>query len=609
MEPGEIKRMTDALQHRGPDGEGLWISNDNIAGLGHRRLSIIDLSSNASQPMHSADGRYTIVFNGEIYNYIELKEGLVKKGISFFSNSDTEVLLNLYALKQEKCLDDLDGMFAFAIWDNMEKRLFCARDPFGEKPFYYHYVPGKIFVFSSEMKALRSYGISMDFLPHRVAWYLNDVYALNNPSDQSETFYKDIKKLEAGNYIFVSKDIILTGKTYWDIDFKNVNYSISEAEAIDQFKFLLWNSVNVRLRSDVPIGTSLSGGMDSSAIVCIIEKLLNGNPQGQKTFSARFSNFDKDEGLFIEEVLKGKNIQGFNCWPSAEGLHRNFRSFLYHQEEPVGSANQFSQWEVMQLAGRENVTVLLDGQGADEIVTGYSHYYDVFFKELSLKHRERLDDELNSYINDFHPAYIPGFDLPVLKEKKESITGSLKKYAATIGRQIGVKAKYKGMLDSSFSEAAKKGGRFPYHNIDSSLNEALYYDAKKGKMETLLRYGDKNSMASSVEVRLPFLNKELVEFVFSLPPWLKIHNGWSKYVLRKAVAEILPSLIVERKDKIGYASPQQSWVENKEMNELFHWATAELKNAGILNKNSDAESLEKKKWQILNLGTISSLYK
>src|SRR5918993_578668 len=199
VELQSLKKMSDSISHRGPDGEGQWINENRTAGLAHRRLSIIDLSSAGSQPMFSADDKYAIIFNGEIYNYLELKEALIKEGVSFFSHSDTEVLLNLYIHKGANCLDEVDGMFAFAIWDENKKQLFCARDRFGEKPFYYHYLPGKHFIFSSEIKAIHAYGVELSFHPHRIGWDLNDKYALSNPEKQEETFYQEISKLEAGH--------------------------------------------------------------------------------------------------------------------------------------------------------------------------------------------------------------------------------------------------------------------------------------------------------------------------------------------------------------------------------------------------------------------------
>ena len=260
-----LKKMTDSLYHRGPDGGGLWIDTINNVGLGHRRLSIIDLSDSGKQPMHYLD-RYTITFNGEIYNYIELKTLLLTKGYIFKTSTDTEVLLALFDHKGYDCLELLDGMFAFAIWDKVSKKLFCARDRFGEKPFYYS-INDSSFVFASEIKALWAYGIPKIKNDVMIFNYLY-FNSINNPDNLSETFYDNIKLLKPSSYLVINVNLeIEIEKKYWDIDYSNINTSISYEQAKIDFAELLQSSVNLRLRSDVPIGSSLSGGLDSSVIV------------------------------------------------------------------------------------------------------------------------------------------------------------------------------------------------------------------------------------------------------------------------------------------------------------------------------------------------------
>lgn len=601
----ELKRMTDTIQHRGPDGEGHWINEDKNIGLGHRRLAIIDLSDAGAQPMLFPDRRYAIVFNGEIYNYLELKEELLKKGYHFHSHSDTEVLLKLYMEKGATCIKELDGMFAFAIWDEQERKLFCARDRFGEKPFYYHYIPGKHFVFASEIKAIKAYGISMEFLPHRIGWYFNDKYALSNPTKQDETFFKDIYKLEAGYHLIIDKDLELSKKKYWDINVDNVDLNISLEEAKEQFRFLFYQSVSRRLRSDVPVGTSLSGGLDSSSVVCVIAELLHASGCTQKTFSARFKNYDKDEGSFIEEVIRGKQLQAYYTWPEGDELFNQFEEFIYHQEEPVGTANQFSQWEVMKLARRENVTVLLDGQGADEIITGYSHYFDIYFNELYNNYPERFKIELEGYVKNINPQY----EFVQSLERKDTIYTKAKAfvhpvYTKLVKPLLPVRKNYNGLLDPDYGLAANSKGSYQYFNYSSGLNSGLHHDAKKGKMEVLLRYGDKNSMAHSREIRLPFLSHELAEFVFSLPLWFKIHDGWSKFILRESLKDILPNKIAWRKDKIGYQTPQERWLEKNKFQGMMRDSIKVLENAGILNRHKKENELHNKEWQILNIATL-----
>lgn len=602
---GKIRQMTDAIRHRGPDGEGCFINAEGTVGLGHRRLSIIDLSDAGSQPMHSPDNRFSIIFNGEIYNYIELRDIQLKNGFRFTSNSDTEVLLNLYIEKGEDCLRYLDGMFAFAIWDDLKKTLFCARDRFGEKPFYYYHIPGKLFAFASEIKALKAIGIEMEFHPHRIGWYLNDKYALSNPQLQDETFFTNVYKLQAGYSLTIDNNIKLARKKYWDLNIDKINLSINFNEAREQFTYLFKQSIKLRLRSDVPVGTSLSGGLDSSSVVCVIAEMLKESGGSQKTFSARFKNYSLDEGSFIEEVIKGKQLESFSTWPDGNDLYSQFEDFMYHQEEPVGSANQFSQWEVMKLAKNENVTVLLDGQGADEIVTGYSHYFDIYFKELFQSYPDIFQEELKGYIENINPAY--QFSSPVQVTK--SVGAKTKEmvyplYKHLIKPIMPVKKNTTGLLHPDFGYEANKKGSYKYFNYDQGLNNGLYHDAKNGKLEVLLRYGDKNSMAHSREVRLPFLSHELTEFIFSLPPWFKIHNGWSKYILRESMKDLLPEKITWRKDKIGYQTPQERWLIKDKFPGMINDSLSLLENKGIINKARNKEELKNREWQILNIATI-----
>lgn len=258
-----LKRMTDVIVHRGPDGEGHWLNNTNKVGFGHRRLSIIDLSDNAKQPMHYADGRYTITFNGEIYNYIEIRKELLSKGYKFYSESDTEILMALYDLKREDCLQDLDGMFAFSIWDNKEQSLFCARDRFGEKPFYY-YRNDNEFVFASEIKQFFAAGIQKEINPQVVFYYMN--YNIEgNPYHPEQTFFRNIDQLMPASYLILRNNGMMM-KKYWDLDAKEVS-KLSFSDSVEKFTELFNTSLKRRMRSDVPVGSCLSGGLDRKSVV------------------------------------------------------------------------------------------------------------------------------------------------------------------------------------------------------------------------------------------------------------------------------------------------------------------------------------------------------
>lgn len=520
----ELKAMTDVIVHRGPDGEGYW-TKDNI-GFGHRRLSIIDLSDNANQPMHFANERYTITYNGEIYNYLELREKLISKGYSFRSKSDTEVVLALYDQKKESFLKDLDGMFAMAIWDDKEKSLFCARDRFGEKPFYYSYSNGNLY-FCSEMKGLWAAGIRKELDPHMTEHYMLSGRVTKN--ENTSTFYKGIKQLEAAHYMIVREGKQPEISRYYEINISKCE-TLNEDQAIEKFSEIFTKSVSLRLRADVTVGSSLSGGLDSSSIVMMIDKLKNESAR-QNTFSARFKDFSKDEGEHIHQVIKVcKNVLGHEIYPSNEEMQSDFEKLKWHQEEPFASASIFAQWKVMSLAKHHKTIVLLDGQGADEYLAGYLPYYRTYFKQLYFTNKSHYKNEFKSYNNLRDNSAVSVEEQETLRMK--------------IGR---IKKK---LLNQPL----------PY-NSDSLSNELKTHVQSFGLKE-LLRYADRNAMAHSREVRLPFLSHHLVDYVFSLPDNMKLRNGYTKYILRKSMESILPKSITWRIDKIGYEPPQSNWLAN-----------------------------------------------
>jgi asparagine synthase (glutamine-hydrolysing) len=303
-----IFRATCSLAHRGPDGDGFWIDSKEQVGLGHRRLAIIDLSDAGRQPMAYSNGRYHLTFNGEIYNYVELRADLEARGHRFVSTSDTEVLLALFSEKKEKCLDELDGMFAFAIWDDKERRLFAARDRFGEKPFYYGLHEGT-FYFGSEMKALWAAGVPRVTADAMIYNYLAEGF-MYDPRNLSRTFFNGISKLKAAHYFYISPDDLEAKQIrYWTLEEQVLDQEIPEADAEERFRELFTESVKRRLRSDVPVGSSLSGGLDSSLVVCTIDRLNKETSVRQATFSARFPGFTADITLSIEGFSAGLDPQ------------------------------------------------------------------------------------------------------------------------------------------------------------------------------------------------------------------------------------------------------------------------------------------------------------
>ena len=564
VESEKLKAMTDIIVHRGPDGEGQWLNGAHNVGFGHRRLSIIDLSENGKQPMHYANGRYTITFNGEIYNYIELREKLKHRGYRFVSGSDTEVLLAMYDLKKETCLEDLDGMFAFAIWDEREQTLFCARDRFGEKPFHY-YIDKHQFVFASEIKQFWAYGISKKTTEKRLRAFINNG-EVDDSNEEESTFYETIKRLDAATYMVVTKDKKPVKQKYWSVEVEQ-SFKGNLRSASDQFLELLTDSVKMRLRSDVPVGSSLSGGLDSSSIVMLIDR-LKGESVIQNTFSARFKNFAKDEGKYIEEVVKACcAINAQYTWPDEDYFLSVFDQVTYHQDEPYGSGSIVAQYAVMQLAKERNVTVLLDGQGADEYLAGYHSQYYTYLGQLFYNDRKKYNREYGSYSN------LQNLNQPIEDfRSKESLRQQLGRHKRLLlGQSMPVPA--------------------------NALALKLKFDLQTDGLKTLLRYADRNSMAHSREVRLPFLSHKLVEFVFSLPDDFKLKEGWSKYVLRNSMQGILPRDICWRTDKIGFEPPQNNWMNSGKVNALVEKTAKELKLDYVQIPN-DARAISKK-WRLL----------
>lgn len=577
VESETLTRMTDAIAHRGPDGAGHWINAAQTCGLGHRRLAIIDLSETGRQPMFYADGRYSITYNGEIYNYLELRHQLESRGVTFVSTSDTEVLLALFAESGAACLGDLEGMFAFAIWDDAERRLFIARDRFGEKPFYYS-VHNNALYFGSEMKTLWAAGVPRSASETMLFDYL-DGGATYDHTDLSRTFFEGIFKLKAAHYAVISPDDLRTEQIcYWRIDPLNIDAGISEDDAKARFIDLFDESVAHRLRSDVAVGSSLSGGLDSSLIVCTIDK-LNERKVRQATFSARFPGFEKDEGEYMQAVIDATNVEPHFAYPDGDGLIADIETLCHHQEEPFGTASIYAQFCVMRLAKDHGVTVLLDGQGADELLAGYHTFFDDYLNELRRTNLTRWRAELNAYAPEYGaPSSSGGF----VKFAKAILPRRLVDFAKRLRRQM---TNSHGFLNRDFYEA-NFASAIPSAVAADTLQAALYRQTFGGSLEELLRYADRNSMAHSREVRLPFLHHGLAEFLFSLPSDLKIRKATTKYIMRETFRDRLPQVVVNRRDKIGYEPPQKSWLSDARLAEMIDASAVELVKQRVLAPGS-----------------------
>ena len=537
---GPIRKMNEIMKHRGPDDDG--ILTDGRVGLGHVRLSIIDLTEMGHQPMANDDGTMWIVYNGEIYNYVELREELVKKGFVFRSEGDTEVLLRAYECWGEKCLQKLNGMFSFVIYDKKKKMLFGARDRFGIKPFHYYH-DGSRFLFASEIKSILSAGIEP--LPDHEIIYDYLVYQVMDHREQ--TFFKGITKLLPGHFMKVRlKDVNIEIERWWEL---KIGYEKSAPEEVikgfyDRFE----DSVRLRLRSDVPVGSCLSGGLDSSSVVSTMVRLL-GKSENVKTFSSVYSvDFPGNEKKYIRKLVKRFGVSGFETEPTADDIIEDLEKLIYYQEEPFNGLSPLAQWEVMKLAREKGMKVLLDGQGSDEILAGYLFYFGFYFSHLLKRLRmSKLCGEMSSYKklhgsgkyprDQMRYMFIPGFIKEWSKKRK---------------------AYY---LDGNFMKKHRGSHHFSANLKVRSLRSALRNSVMYGLVK-LLRFEDRCSMAHSIETRVPFLDHRLVEFVFGLSDDMKIRDGRTKFVLREAMKKDLPRSIYERHDKVGFAAPEDIWLKN-----------------------------------------------
>jgi asparagine synthase (glutamine-hydrolysing) len=575
-----IDRMRDRLAHRGPDGARTWISADpkGAVALGHRRLAIIDLSEAANQPMFSADGALAIVYNGEIYNYIELREELIARDHIFRTESDTEVLLAAYEEWGVDCLQRLNGMFALALWDARQGRLLVARDRFGEKPLFYSRLPDGGMAFASEIKALLAHpDIPAAVDDAGLDAYLNARYFENDEL----TMFKGVNRLPAAHAMTVDGGgQVVRSWGYWNIDFSATDDSYRDKEAVERFRDLLERSVSMRLRSDVPVGTSLSGGLDSSTVVAMVAKMKGARGIiTQNTFSARFDDDPTmSEGAFIDLVVGATAVNAHMVAPDPRRLVDESRLLHYHQEEPFLSASIYLQWCVSRLAAATNTTVLLDGQGADELLGGYPPYF----------RRHQLDlIESGHWLQALRETGLMSRHLKQASALYPEARRRFDDQAALRPTQLarhGVKRLRPG------AQRSHDEGRFR-----ALREQALMHDS----LPQLLRYADRNSMAFSRETRLPFLDNELVEFVSHLPDRALVADGWLKLILRQAGVGLIPPEVSWRADKVGYIAPLDRWLRGT----LKEWGRERLFSGPITRLDAyDAQGLEAR-WSEHQSGT------
>jgi len=549
----KLKEATDIIEHRGPDSDGflgydisgnsLYRHLDRILDLsdqrvlfGFRRLSVIDLSHGSDQPFSIPELGLHIVFNGEIYNYKELKTELQGLGRSFRSNSDTEVLLQSYAEWGKDCLNKFNGMWAFAILDTNRSNLFCARDRFGVKPFFYCLnADSSSITFGSEIKQLLVSGIGKE-INLRV---VRDFVEKSVVDHTEETFYKGIYKLLPGNYFELDlreKTVHVRPQRFYRVTEQKEYGSLSFKEAQETFYSLFADSVNLRFRSDVPVGSCLSGGLDSSSIISVASATRN---ETIHAFTSRFDIPEVDESEYVRMVGEMyPNVKNHYCSITENNFLNEFEKVLWHQDEPFGSMSILSQWEVMKLAKANNVTVLLDGQGGDELLGGYRKFYAFFLRE-KLQKRE------------FGSFFKNAAGLLASREfnffNKEGIL-----------RYLGIRGKSKDFFSPEL-EALPLLSNIGLGGSDSYKSRSLQ-DIEQYSYPPLLRYEDRNSMAFSIETRVPFMDYRLVDFLFSLPIDYLIHDGFTKVILRESLKGVLPEKIRTRKSKLGFASPQKTWM-------------------------------------------------
>jgi len=565
---GVLDSMRDRLEHRGPDGARSWITRTDNAtiGLGHRRLSIIDLSHAADQPMFAADDCIAIVFNGEIYNYIELRDELQAHGHTFHTASDTEVLLSAYEHWGPDCLEHLNGMFAFTIWDDAQRTLFAARDRFGEKPLFYTRLPGGGIAFASEMKALFAH-------PDVVATPSNSVVreyvAGRFYEDTPETMFSGVNRLMPAHAMLIGDDgIVRRHWRYWTPDYTAIRSDYTEPTAFDQFRELLTRSIRMRLRSDVPVGTSLSGGLDSSTIVCLLARERGSTPTlTQNTFSGRFDTTDPtlSEGPQIDLVVEAAKVDAHSVTPEPDELAAESELLHWHQEEPFLSASIYLQWCVMRLAHENGTTVLLDGQGADELLAGYQFYFPTYqFDLIDRRQFVRLARETRLFRRRLHDASRGFVDSHRRFNRDSALSWPMLARGLRPGGGV-----HHGPYDVGVPPAAR-GMR-----LRRQIAEALQYNS----LPQLLRYADRNAMAFSRETRFPFLDYALVDWCIGLPDRAFVNDGWQKWILRAATEGVLPPGIQWRADKVGYAAPLDIWLRGR----LVEWGRERLFSGPIVD--------------------------
>lgn len=578
-----IQSMNKKIIHRGPDQEGYHFINN--VGLGFRRLSILDLSDAGRQPMFSSDARYVITFNGEIYNYVELREKLKKAGYQFLSDSDTEVLLNAYIEWGEACLNKLNGMWAFLIYDSVKKTVFGARDRFGVKPLYISNTDGHLLL-ASEIKCIRDTPL---YKPKTNFDTVAKFFIEGRLNDSRDTFFSGITEIPCGTKFNIDQLGNITTSQYWTIDASKPEYM--ESDFAEKYFSLFEDAIKLRLRADVPIGVFLSGGLDSTAIICSMARNWPNHAKEDELLHA-FSFIDKefDESVYINDTITqtGATLHPFN--KSANELYDLLDEALWFHDEPLHSMTALVGFSLMRLAKENGIKVVLNGQGADEIIAGYPSYRSNYWYSLLRNFKIR------KWISEIrtHSRFHKSNQIELLKHSfLKTVTTQINKNELVQKIRTRKKTNVTPNIHPWLS-----GDLYAHHKqeqppLDQSLQNALLQSVYKAPLPLYLRIEDRNSMGNSVEARLPFMDYRLVQFSFYLTDSLKIKEPWNKFVLREAMKNKIPESARSRIEKMGFPTPTKRWFEGpllQTAKDVIH--SKEFRERGIYNSKKVIKDLD-----------------
>lgn len=584
VEASELQHLTDTIIHRGPDDSGVF--TEGTIGFGFRRLAILDLTPKGHQPMVSQDGDLVLVFNGEIYNYVELRNELMALGHRFQSSGDSEVLLQAYAEWGVDCLPKLNGMWAFLIYDRRTKTIFGSRDRFGVKPLYWYRTPDTV-LFASEIKAIKA---SRRFGPARTNWQSVTRFLLADRMDETlETFTAGIKQVQPGMAFKIDLQGNIREWQYWSLDaIQPRQFAAPEEEYAEIFE----DAVRIRLRSDVPVGVCLSGGLDSTSIICAMARVNPvSNQDGQHPIHA-FCYMDPgfDESKYINDTLEQTGAMLHKLKTSPDLLWSKLTKALWYLDEPVHSPVVLIGYELMRMAASNGISVLVNGQGADETNAGYNPYFANYWQSLLRSgHLIRAWKEMSGF------AEGQGLELGKLAatQANEFVRNLLRCHPSI--RKLAQRRRIEQAPSYKYYNKELIEHFDPYTvEVDTpSLPEILKRSVEKYPLPIFLRVEDRLSMAHSLESRLPFLDYRLVSLLFSLPDKWKLRNYWNKYGLRQAMRNRIPESVRMRVDKMGFGIPLEDWVSGpfyEPLQDLF--SSQKMKNRGIYNIEAIRNSLE-----------------